>query len=536
MEKRLSRKFFPWLVAQGVEFWPYYLGATICLFFLHHFQSWVPELAKNLGDLIGEGRIADVKMANFFYVAVAILAFRTLSRLLFFYPARIQQKLLRNELLGLIENAHPEKYKKYNDGDLFQTLYNDFNRLRGFVGFALLQLGNIIIAMYVFIPKIVDFNSKLLIAFLPLLIGVLIFTTLIYFFQPYAKKSMDKMAQVQNTIIESYEGKGTIKNFHQEASFIKLFQEKSMEELRYFYIESMGRTISQPMIKLGVGASLIWGAWIIRSENMEATSLIYFSGFLYLVLEPLVLLSWIGVVSVQGYAGWKRVKEMYNDLVADEQTEFTGIKLWGSDVEINLAPMAWTVIVGDTGCGKSTLLKAYADKLRGEGKSVSLVSQEPYLYNDTIMDNIFLNNPRPEHQLERCKHYVKLFGLDVLAPTIDEVLSLEVGENGKKVSGGQAKRIALLRSLVCDVDYILWDDPFSSLDFILERQILTELKMDLGLKSKTFLLTTHRISTVKFCDAVILLDQNFGVRESGMTKELFNQESAIAKYFKKQMV
>jgi ABC-type multidrug transport system fused ATPase/permease subunit len=536
MEKRLSRKFLPWLVAQGVEFWPYYLGATVCLFFLHQFQSWVPELAKNLGDLIGEGRIAEVNVANFFYVAVAILTFRTLSRLLFFYPARIQQKLLRNELLGLIENAHPEQYQKYNDGDLFQTLYNDFNRLRGFVGFALLQLGNIIIAMYVFVPKIVDFNSKLLIAFLPLFIGVLIFTTLIYFFQPYAKKSMDQMAQVQNTIIESYEGKTTIKNFHQESSFIKLFQEKSMQELRYFYIESMGRTISQPMIKLGVGASLIWGAWIIRAENMEATSLIYFSGFLYLVLEPLVLLSWIGVVSVQGYAGWKRVKGMYHDLVTPLERKFDEIRLWDKVVEMDVAEKSWTVIIGDTGCGKSTLLKNYADKLRREGKKVSLVSQEPYLYNDTVMDNIFLNNPRTEYQMEKCRQYIKLFGLDVLGFSVDEVLNLEVGENGKKVSGGQAKRIALLRSLVCDVDYILWDDPFSSLDFILERQILIELKKDLDLKEKTFLLTTHRISTVKFCDSVIFLDQDCGVRESGFTKELFNQESAVAKYFKKQMV
>ena len=154
MQSRLKRRFIPWLIAHGFEFWHYYLGGLACLYFLHFFQSIIPGLAKELGDLVADGRIGEVKISNFLLLALAVLFFRTFSRLLFFYPARVQQKLLRMELMHKLETTHPSNYIQFNDGDIFQTVYNDINRLRGLVGFGLLQVGNIIIASMIFIPKI----------------------------------------------------------------------------------------------------------------------------------------------------------------------------------------------------------------------------------------------------------------------------------------------------------------------------------------------------------------------------------------------
>ncbi len=545
MHYRLHRRFLPWLVAHSLEYWYYYIGALGCLYMLHHFSSEIPALAKNLGDLAIAGRLNEINIWDFFLLALYIIFFRTLSRLLFFYPARIQQRNLRMELVNRMENAFPRTYKNYNEGMLFQTLYNDLNRIRGFVGFALLQFGNILIAASIFIPKINSFNSDFLIAFSPLIGCVVVFSSLIYFFQPYVKREMDEYAQVQNFLLESYEAKKTIQNYHAEKDFYKYFNEKSDKELRTFFISTMGRAFSFPIVKVGVGASLIWAALIVKNDQLPASDLIFFSSFLFLILEPLMFLSWIGIVTSQGYAGWSRIKSLIDSLNTKIEDKFFDINnetfspvlpLWKKDVQLKLDEHAWTVLIGETGSGKSWLLEKYAELLKLKQKKFSLIHQEPYLYNDTLENNIFLGLERTPQRIEIAKKYLKVFGIDILASDLDSLLKMELGENGKRVSGGQAKRIALIRSLVADVDIVLWDDPFSSVDLILEAQIIQKLQNDEKLKTKTFVVTSHRLSTVKACEYIIYIDKKEGIIDQGLRQDKLNKETRIDEFFKKQMV
>lgn len=545
MNYRLHRNFISWVFHHTFEYWYYYLGATVSLYYLHYFQSRIPELAKDLGDKVSDGQLAEVNISYFFFLAFCILFFRTFSRLLFFYPARVQQKNLRIEMIHRLEKVLPKHYEEFSDGDLFQRIVNDFNRLRGFIGFALLQLGNIIIACIIFIPKINEFNENFLIAFSPLLVSIGLFSTLIYFFQPIVKKNMDAYAEVQNFLIESYDAKKTIKNFHAESNVDSKFTHYSKKELRLFYLSTVGRAISSPMTKLGVGASLIWGAHIVLENDLAGTDLIFFSGFLYLIMEPLLFLSWIGIVTSQGYAAWKRIKELVEKTDIKDQEDWyqTELKLedlsipfWNEEIQLNIQNKKWNVFVGETGVGKTYLLEKISEQLHFLKVPYSYIQQEPYLYNSSIKDNIFLGNEITDKKLKLVEKCLVDFGLDVLAPSLDEVLSLEVGENGKQVSGGQAKRIALLRSLVSDVNIVLWDDPFSSVDLILERDIINNMKNDELLKSKTFILTSHRISTVRASDWVILIDKEQGLVEASDNKQAFKEKSKVNNYFKKQMV
>jgi ATP-binding cassette subfamily B protein len=542
MQKRLDRRFLPWLIAHSFEFWYYYIGATASLYALHYYQSEIPRMAKELGDKVALGQIADVSIMDFIYLAIGILIFRTLSRLLFFYPARIQQKNLRLELISTLENANPQTYKSYNDGQLFQTIYNDLNRIRGFVGFALLQVGNIVIASFIFIPKINEFNPDLLIAFSPMLVCIAIFTSVAYFMQPVNAKGMDLAGEVQNFIIESYDAKKTIKNFHSEKSFFNLFKFHSNAELWNFFVYSASRNISFPLIKIGSGTSLIWGAIIIKDSGQPGTALIFFAGFLYLVLEPLMLMSWIGVVASQGFASWARIKKLLTSIETKPDLKISGelfdaeVLFWGRPQNLKINEEKWNVLVGDTGVGKSYVLENYALLLETQGKSISFIQQEPFLYNDTIKNNIFLNLDETPEKLEQVKKYLQMFALDTLDHSLDEILKMEVGENGKKISGGQAKRVALIRSLISEVDFILWDDPFSSVDLILERDILAKLKDNPILKNKTFVFSSHRLSTVRSCEWLIFLDKNESKFFHGNTAETLNKENRVSEYFNKQLV
>ena len=281
MSRRLDRKFLPWITAHFFEFWYWYVGAFISLYILHFLQTQLPAEVKKLTDVAAAtGGLPKPPVMIFLGIALGIMIFRTLSRLLFFTPARFQQKLLRTEMLELMERTPPARYTAWNDGQLYQVLYNDFNNLRGFVGFALLQLGNVIVAAWVMIPRLNEANSSLWPAFIPMGVSVLVFSLLTAFFQKYAKRAVEAQGQVQNHVIESYGAKATVKNYHREETFIDKFNELSGKELGLFFRSSVGFAFSVPMIRLGFGASLLWGAWIIRGEAGGPSELVFFAGYL----------------------------------------------------------------------------------------------------------------------------------------------------------------------------------------------------------------------------------------------------------------
>ena len=110
VRQRLNRSFIPWIIFHTLEYWYYYIGAGVCLYFLHHYSSEIPLMAKELGDLAIAGKLSELKISDFFLLALYIIFYRTLSRLLFFYPARVQQKNLRLELVNRLESAFPRAY------------------------------------------------------------------------------------------------------------------------------------------------------------------------------------------------------------------------------------------------------------------------------------------------------------------------------------------------------------------------------------------------------------------------------------------
>jgi ABC-type multidrug transport system fused ATPase/permease subunit len=548
MARRLDRRFIPWIAAHFLEFWFWYLGAFISLYALHRLQTLIPSELKKLTDVAAEtGQLPPAPVGTFLLIALGILVFRTLSRLLFFTPARYQQKFLRTEMLELLEQSPPARYAAWNDGQLYQVLFNDFNGLRGFIGFALLQIGNVIVAAWVMIPRLNEADPGLWQAFIPMGVSVLVFSVLTAIFQKFSKRALNAQGEVQNHVIEAYSAKATVKNYHREETFINRFKELSSFELGLFFKSSVGFAFSVPMIRLGVGASLLWGAWILRARGAGASELVFFAGYLFLMLEPLMFLSWMAVVSSQGYAAWGRVKGLYAVVIKphDEEALWSQqisqdaaslrfqLPYWEQKLDLTINIGSWTVLCGETGSGKSELLKKMAFRLSSTGTKFAMVQQEPYLFNDTVEANIFLGRVPTEEERKHASELLRLFGLDVLSTGAEALLSLEVGENGKRLSGGQAKRLALVRSLLAEAKVVLWDDPFSSVDILLERKIIQALR--LRVKDQTFILTSHRLTTVKTCDRTLLLDPEVGVKAEGGPKAVEVQEGALFDFFREQV-
>lgn len=523
----------------------YYISAMLCLVALHMIQSELPYVAKEVAELI-EQKKSYPDMWVFALFCIGIIFFRTASRLLFFFPARVMERDMRVFLMEKVENAIPFRYDSVKKGQIFQCIYSDTEQMRGFVGFALLQVGNVVIACSILLPKLASFHPDLVIALLPMLVSLVLFTIIVGSLKKLQRKAMDAQAEVQNTIIETYNGKATIKNFHAEKSFVDLFKANSWKELINFYYSGVGVSFSVPLIPLGVGLSLIWGGHIIFQNDLGASSLVFFSGFTFLFLEPLSFMSWIGVVYISSVSAWGRIRDLVDVLNQESNVEKNLLKLydkgvngscvllelWGKEQKLSYKPKAINGIIGVTGSGKTELVRRLGFCLKLKKKNISYTAQVPYVYDDTFKANIFMGNVPTSGKIELLKKLVKLFGLDELTGSFSELLGLPLGENGKRLSGGQIKRMCLIRSLMGDADYIIWDDPFSSVDLILEKKIMDELEELNLLQGKTIFLTSHRVSTIKFCHSVSMIETNIGITEYSEGENIFTP--TVLKFFEKQ--
>ena len=547
-KQRLSLSFKALIGSQFKEFKLFYLIGIVCLIITHKIQSELPFMAKNLADMVSKNQ-DELQPSKFFWFALGIIIFRTSSRIFFFYPARLLQKYLRSELILKIEATPPMRFRHLSSGQLFQYLTGDIDQIRALIGFVGLQGGNFVIAMIILVPKMLGFNSHLILALIPMFLSFVIFTYVVSKNRIYFKKTQDAQGDVQNFIMETYAGKRTIKNFHSEKSFTTLFSDLSLKELNYFYLSSLGISFTMPLITLGIGLSMLWGAWIIKSQHLSGSTLILFSGFIFLFMEPMSYLSWIGVVISRSSASWNRIVDLNNILDKKLATESnlhllnanqTGLNLnlpyWDKNLSFSFSANKWNVLIAKTGHGKSELLFKVAEVLRSRGSEISLVAQDPYIYNDTVERNIFLGKNALEADRVEAKVVLKILGLDYLESDLEKLLALEVGENGKRLSGGQIKRLCLVRSIMSGADILIWDDPFSSVDLILEREIILELKRQDILKKKTIILTSHRLSTVKNSDVLIFLDKELGIIEQGDVSQLLKPENKTYEYFQKQMV
>src|SRR5262245_57104409 len=204
--------------------------------------------------------------------------------------------------------------------------------------------------------------------------------------------------------------------------------------------------------------------------------------------------------------------------------------------QVNLRiPAGQTVaIVGESGSGKSTLLKLLLQfyqptegrmfidgidlkdfGLRSLRDGIGVVSQEPFIFNATLRENIALG--RPEATLAEVIEAAKAAGLDQFIAGLPERYETIIGERGANLSGGQRQRLAIARALLRRPEILIFDEATSHLDAATERAIQENLRT--AFAGKTVVLVAHRLSTIKHADHIYVLRQG-RIAEEGNHRQL----------------
>lgn len=521
------------------------------------YQALTDEAAKTLlfEELTGE----------LFYLAAVFLGYAVLMGVFMYFMrqtiivmSRLIEYDIRDELYQHYQLLSTAFYKRNRTGDLMARISEDVNKVRMYLGPAILYGINLTILFTFVIYSMFSVNATLslyVLAPLPILsISIYYVSNLIN------KKSEDiqvQLAALTTTTQEVYSGIRVVKSYVQEEALTRHFDEQSelykQKSMSLVKIEAF----FHPLMLLLIGTSTVITVYVgglqVAKGLVSLGNVAEFVIYVNMLTWPVTAIGWVVSIIQQASASQKRINEFLNaqpDIVntSDNTMEISGDITFDDvsftypdtgiaalkNVSFSLKAGQKMAIIGRTGSGKTTiaelLLRNYDAssgdiKIDGhEMKAINLyhlrdrigyVPQDVFLFSDTIANNIAFG--RPGVSREKIEEFAKHASIYNEIAQLPEGFDTKVGERGVTLSGGQKQRTSLARALIKEPDILILDDSLSAVDTDTEKSILGYLGT--ALEDKTTIVITHRISGLLHFDHIIVLDEG-RIVEAGTHEEL----------------
>jgi len=391
----------------------------------------------------------------------------------------------------------------------------------------------------------------------------------------FSRRGQEILGNINVTIIESFSGIKVVRAFGMEARELEKFQVDNDNYLKVMKKNVKYVEITSPFLEvLGVVSSafILWygGSQVLNEEISQGTFLAFIVA-LFMMYSPIRILFKIYTNVQTALAGAERVFSILdqdeekvwegeNELLEfNECIEFRNVSfrypsrntMVLNDINLSVKKSEVIAIVGMSGSGKTTLvdlLYRFFDATSGsilfDGKLIqdykiaslrrqlSLVTQETFLFNDTILNNIAFGCEQDVTR-EEILEVGRAAHVDDFATNLDEGYETLLGERGVKLSGGQRQRIAIARAILRNAPILILDEATSALDS--ESEKLVQNALHKLMEHRTSFVIAHRLSTIKHASRIIVLDKG-KVIESGTHESLLRSSGLYQKYYEMQFI
>lgn len=555
----------------ALRHWFLYLLGLICLLITNVIVTLIPLKIKDIVQILELNTTDASNLTSLCWqmilLALGLCFFRTLSRIFIFTPGRLVEERLRNNLYEKLINLSVVFYRKEKVGDIMSRLTNDIQSLRLTVSVVFLAVCNVIIIYVMVCYQMASIHLKLtLYLLLPVPIVIFIVLLCARSIHHHVFEASKKLGTLTNFIVETLANIKVIKNYGMESLLNEQFARANFDLKQVNIILARWRSIMFPFIgvvgSLGYFILFFLGIGYLSDGSLTLGGFIAMSSYVVLLTFPTVSLSWIINLVQRGLIALDRINTILDakvdippnedreddplykqDVNAPPAIEIKNLSFSYKEgerilnnVSLSIKPGQIIGIFGRTGSGKSTLSNILANLepyYEGElcfnnhnvkelplswlRKMTSYVPQRSFLFSLSIKDNIAYAKPLADD-----------LSVQSMAQTVyihDEVLSFPdhydtlIGERGVLLSGGQKSRLCLARALFKDASFIILDDCLASVDHKKEAELIHSLKK--RFKNKTVLIIDNRVSALRYCDYIFVLDKGC-ITHQGTHETLLN--------------
>lgn len=481
---------------------------------------------------------------------------------------------LKNEVFRQYENLSQNFYKQNRTGDLMNRISEDVSKVRMYVGPAVMYTINTIIRFTVVIIYMFNVSPRLtLYTLLPLpILSYAIFkisseinkrSTV---FQQYLSKVSSFTQEIFSGIrvIKAY----SLENQHQ-GNMIELANESKSKSLRLARIQALFGPLMLALIGISNLVVIYFGGLMYINGTIKSIGTIAeFILYINMLTWPVASLGWVSSMVQEAEASQKRINEFLKiepeiqnknpeKSIIEGAISFENVSYTYEDTNIKaLENVSFTVhegetlaILGKTGSGKSTIISLISrlyDVTEGRitidekeistvnlfdlRNNIGIVPQDAFLFSDSIKNNIkFGKENATDEEVEAAAKNAEVHDNII---NFNKKYETILGERGITLSGGQKQRVSIARAIIKNPKILLFDDCLSAVDTETEEAILNNLLKIC--KNKTTIIVSHRVSSAKNADKIIILDEG-RIIEQGTHNQLINQDGYYAALYLKQL-
>lgn len=537
-------------------------------------------LTANLDELFKLGLIAAG-----LYILFSIIAgfFLFLTRQTIIIMSRLIEFDLKNEIYKHYQKLSFSFYKKNATGDLMNRISEDVSQVRMYLGPGIMYTVDLFFLFGLLLFRMLTTNPELTVY---VLLPLPLMSILIYFVSSRLNKKSARVQTSQSrlsTIVqESFSGIRIIKSYATE----KVAEKRFDQEAENYKNESMSlartNAFFMPTIILLIGISTILTIYVggiqASQGQIDPGEIAEFVIYVNMLTWPFASVGWVTSIIQRAAASQARINEFLkvkpevasttsDPMSFEKEIQFENVSLAYENTGVTaLKEISFTLkkgktvgIIGRTGSGKSSLaylMMRLLDPTSGKisvdqrdlknvnidawRKKIGYVPQEHFLFSDTIKNNILFGLDE-EYNEEKLSSEIetRMFKAAQDAGIHDTIVSFPdgydtlLGERGINLSGGQKQRVSIARALMKNPEILVLDDCLSAVDNETEEQILQALKA--GLVSKTAIIISHRISSIKYADSILVIEDGKLIEE-GTHENLLKANGAYTEIYRQQQL